>query len=100
MFRQQPMKSLFLRSGFFLTLSWKSVLYGRMLPCRSGVCDVGMMATTLAVAWTGAFDARLNRPESWLTNPPGHLWRDKWTALSGPLSQRCVLSRHTMKTDL
>ena len=25
--------------------------------------------------------------ESWLTNPPGHLKRDKWTALSGPLSQ-------------
>jgi len=22
-----------------------------------------------------------------LTNPPGHLWREKWTALSGPLSQ-------------
>ena len=21
-----------------------------------------------------------------LTNPPGHLWRDKWTALSGPLA--------------
>jgi len=21
-----------------------------------------------------------------LTTPPGHLWRDKWTALSGPLS--------------
>ena len=21
-----------------------------------------------------------------LTNPPGHLWRDKWTALSGLLS--------------
>ena len=21
-----------------------------------------------------------------LTNPPGHLWHDKWTALSGPLS--------------
>jgi len=21
-----------------------------------------------------------------MTNPPGHLWRDKWTALSGPLS--------------
>ena len=21
-----------------------------------------------------------------LTNLPGHLWRDKWTALSGPLS--------------
>ena len=20
------------------------------------------------------------------TNPPGHLWRDEWTALSGPLS--------------
>ena len=29
----------------------------------------------------------LNRPESWLTDPPGHVWRDKWTALSGPLSQ-------------
>ena len=25
-----------------------------------------------------------NRPESLSTNPPGHLWRDKWTALSGP----------------
>ena len=22
-----------------------------------------------------------------MTNPPGHLWRDKWTALSGPFSQ-------------
>jgi len=22
-----------------------------------------------------------------LPHPPGHLWRDKWTALSGPLSQ-------------
>ena len=22
------------------------------------------------------------------TNPPGHLWCDKWTALSGPLSER------------
>ena len=21
-----------------------------------------------------------------VTNPPGHLWRDKWTALSAPLS--------------
>jgi len=29
----------------------------------------------------------LNRPESLLTNPPGHLWRDKWTAPSGPLSR-------------
>ena len=28
----------------------------------------------------------LNRPESCLTNPPGHLWRDEWTALSGELS--------------
>jgi len=26
------------------------------------------------------------RPEFWLTNSPGHVWRDKWTALSGPLS--------------
>ena len=25
-------------------------------------------------------------PESHLTNPPGHLWRDKWTAVSGSLS--------------
>ena len=23
-----------------------------------------------------------------MTNPPGHLWRDEWTALSGPLSGR------------
>jgi len=28
----------------------------------------------------------LNRPESKLTHPPGHIWRDKWTALTGPLS--------------
>jgi len=27
----------------------------------------------------------LNHPKSLLTNPPGHLWRDKWTTLSGPL---------------
>ena len=27
-----------------------------------------------------------NRPESWLINLPGHLWRDKWTTLSGPIS--------------
>ena len=32
----------------------------------------------------------LNRPESWMTNPPGHLCRDKWTALSGPLSVRLL----------
>jgi len=25
-----------------------------------------------------------SRPE--LNHPPGHLWRDKWTALSGPLA--------------
>jgi len=25
---------------------------------------------------------------SWFTNQHGHLWRDKWTALSGPLSAR------------
>ena len=31
-----------------------------------------------------------NRPESWLTNPPGHLWRGKWTALRGPLSRVLV----------
>ena len=23
-----------------------------------------------------------------MTNPPGHAWRDKWTALSGTLSRR------------
>ena len=28
----------------------------------------------------------LNRPESSSTNPTCHLWRDKLTALSGPLS--------------
>ena len=26
-----------------------------------------------------------------MTNLPGHLWRDKWTALSGPLSGRGIL---------
>ena len=33
----------------------------------------------------------LNRPESELTEHPGYLWRDKWTALSGPLSPREAL---------
>ena len=30
----------------------------------------------------------LNRPESKLTTPPGHLWHDQWTILSGPLSDQ------------
>ena len=34
----------------------------------------------------GPFEETVYRPASWLTNPPGHLWRDTWTALSGPLS--------------
>ena len=38
--------------------------------------------------WTGqsrgGWCAR--RLESHLTHPPSHLWRDKWTTLSGPLS--------------
>jgi len=25
-----------------------------------------------------------------LTNPSGHLWRDKWNALSGPLSENML----------
>ena len=29
----------------------------------------------------------LNRPELKLTDTPGHVWRVKWTALIGPLSQ-------------
>ena len=40
----------------------------------------------------------LNRPESSLTNPPGHLWRDKWTALSGPLSPSTSLRRAVFAT--
>jgi len=28
-----------------------------------------------------------SRWESWLTNSPGDLWRDKWTTLSGPRSR-------------
>ena len=31
--------------------------------------------------------------ESLLTNPPGHLWRDKWTAPSGPLSVVVISAR-------
>ena len=30
---------------------------------------------------------RVNLRGQQMTNPPGHLWRDKWTALSGLLSQ-------------
>jgi len=40
----------------------------------------------------------LNRPESYLTNSPGHLWRDKWAALSGLLS--LALSRRHVSLDL
>ena len=34
-----------------------------------------------------------HKPESWLTNLPVHLWRDKWTALGRPLSVRGVPGR-------
>ena len=36
-----------------------------------------------------------------LTNPPGHSWRDKWTALSGPISPRFgeLGPRRLEKTD-
>ena len=34
------------------------------------------------------------RPESSLTNPPGHLWRDKWTALNGPLPDAFYVVAH------
>jgi len=33
----------------------------------------------------------LKQPESYLINFPGHLWRDKWTALCGPVSSRAIL---------
>ena len=38
------------------------------------------------------------RPSA-LTNPPGHLWRDRWTAPSGRLSLRAVTlsSRHKLE---
>jgi len=35
-----------------------------------------------------------------LTNPPGHLWRDKWTALSGPLSQAAHAGDQEITDDL
>ena len=39
-------------------------------------------------------EATLISPESWLTNHPGHLWPDKWTVLSGPLSIRVLGWQH------
>ena len=38
-------------------------------------------------------------PESWLTNPPGHLWRDKRTAVSGPLSCAAAEFMATQRGD-
>ena len=41
--------------------------------------------------------------EDALTNPPGHLWREKWTALSGPLSHSnnnlAERTRHLVKVE-
>ena len=37
-------------------------------------------------------------PRPWLTNPPGHLWRDKWTALSGPLSLTLSAARRRSRS--
>jgi len=33
-------------------------------------------------------------------NPPGHLWRDKWTALSGPLPEREYLPQPRMQVKV
>jgi len=35
-----------------------------------------------------------------LTHPPGHLWRDKWTALSGQLSAREAARVHRVSSSL
>ena len=35
----------------------------------------------------GNYVLSFNRLESWLTNPPGHFGRDKWTTSSGPISE-------------
>ena len=35
-----------------------------------------------------------------MTNPPGNLWRDKWTALSGPLSRLTALASSVASTGL
>jgi len=45
--------------------------------------------------WTGSrAESQAGRTaDALLTNPPGHLWRDKWTALSGPLSQALNMSK-------
>ena len=34
-----------------------------------------------------------------MTNPPGHLWRDRWTAPSGPLSEHELFSE-TLKREM
>jgi len=38
------------------------------------------------------------RGQQMLTDTPGHLWRDKWTALSGPLSGFHHLAPEVQKT--
>jgi len=34
-------------------------------------------------------------PRPWKRHPTGHLWRDKWTTLSGPLSEQRTLCKVT-----
>ena len=53
-------------------------------------------AVTLRSTAARDLGACRNRPESLLTNSPGHLWRDKWTALSGPLSVSTVFVRERL----
>ena len=45
-------------------------------------------AEAVRVLRTGFERVRTADALSESTDPPGHLWRDKWTALSGPLSER------------
>ena len=43
------------------------------------ICQKSILTSGLDTS--GAVHTVFKRPESWLTSPSGHLWRDKWTAL-------------------
>jgi hypothetical protein len=42
----------------------------------------------------------LNRPESQSTNPPGHLWRDKWTTFTRYTLHQVVYTPEDVATAL
>ena len=64
-----------------------------------GICAILRMAFAILNQIKrnqAACDWRARAPHLAQTNPPGHSWRDKWTALGGPLLRRPSHASHEL----